>query len=137
MRYQATLDLLDATGGMTFYSWSYSTDNKQLTAVSNYLHQVHDALRGIPSGPLGPSTVTLGFVQRVADALQEDAKELDLLRLDFQASAKGKKDAHGRLKISKLKWLRRQAQIEELREGISWKKADIANAVALLQTHQG
>jgi hypothetical protein len=80
-----------------------------------------------------PSSDAIDSIQRLADALQEDIKELESLRLDFQASAKGKKDASGRLNISKFKWMRHQGRIEKLRERISGKRAGLANAMALLQ----
>lgn len=101
--------------------------------MSSYLHQVHDTLRGISAGPPVPSTDALDSIQRLADALQEDIKELESLRSDFQAGAKGKKDARGRLNISKFKWMRHQGRIEKLRERISEKRAGLANAMSLLQ----
>lgn len=66
-----------------------------------------------------------------------DVTELRKIAHDFEADAKGKVDAKGRPDISKFKWARHRTSIKELRERMSWKRADLANALSVLQTNQG
>jgi hypothetical protein len=98
---------------------------------------VHNALKDLPTGPPGPSAAHLNYVQRVSDALVTDVTELRKLESIFEVNVKGRVDAQGRPKILKLRWARHRKTIEELRERISSKRSDLANALSILQTGQG